>query len=650
MATRSRQRFFCILVSSTVAFLLLMLKLTSRRAVRQLPGNSTSNYSGFLVDTVGCKIPNINPYDELIRKFVWQGTRVHCKGKPAITFEDGVWLRINRTRVKKYYRNDLKYCAYEPLQRPVNGSDDRIDYTNEKIPFYNDTIVKAEFMRVYCYSRSEGVIYVNFHAFILPKPEIEERYRRNFRRYNKAFNLKANLNVLMVGVDSVSRLNMIRQMPRTRELLFGELGAVEMLGYNKVADNTYVNIVPMTVGKFVEELPWNETMADVPFDEYGFVWKTFSKYGYRTLYAEDAPKIAIFNYLKAGFHVPPADYYLRPFSLAIEKHKTLWNQNNNCFSNSLETNLVLDYVHRFIKSSRGKPFFAFTFITRLTHDDVNRVGAADVPHHQFLSKLKEEGHLENTVLIYYSDHGIRFGDVRGTYIGKLEERLPFMFIAFPQWFREKYPKLMDRLSTNSKRLTTPFDIYETLVDVLYFNRSVGKSDKQLTDRGISLFNNISPTRTCEHASILAHWCTCQLQERVNGTDPLIVKAARFVVKVLNSKTANHRNLCSKLKLGEIWEAWRMVPNEEVLRFRKSLNDVINRQVFYGERAKAIVDYQITLTTAPGQGLFEVTVRHVELEDQFTVMGEISRINLYGQQSACTKDIYLKKYCYCLDGG
>jgi len=41
-------------------------------------------------------------------------------------------------------------------------------------------------------------------------------------------------NFLVLGVDSVSRLNFARHMPRTRRFLLEELGAVELAGFNKV--------------------------------------------------------------------------------------------------------------------------------------------------------------------------------------------------------------------------------------------------------------------------------------------------------------------------------------------------------------------------------------------------------------------------------
>jgi hypothetical protein len=40
-------------------------------------------------------------------------------------------------------------------------------------------------------------------------------------------------------------------MPETRKYVMQNMSAVELIGYNKVADNTFVNIVPMTTGKFI---------------------------------------------------------------------------------------------------------------------------------------------------------------------------------------------------------------------------------------------------------------------------------------------------------------------------------------------------------------------------------------------------------------
>jgi len=53
----------------------------------------------------------------------------------------------------------------------------------------------------------------------------------------------------MIGIDSVSRLNFKRQFPQTYAILKNRLHAYEMAGYNKVRDNTFINLVPMFLGE-----------------------------------------------------------------------------------------------------------------------------------------------------------------------------------------------------------------------------------------------------------------------------------------------------------------------------------------------------------------------------------------------------------------
>ena len=86
----------------------------------------------------------------------------------------------------------------------------------------------------------------------------------------------------MLGVDSISRINMMRYITKTRSYLLNEMSAIELVGYNKVADNTFVNIVPITAGKYIDQLPWNESIRWTSMDEYSFKWNNYSGNGYRT--------------------------------------------------------------------------------------------------------------------------------------------------------------------------------------------------------------------------------------------------------------------------------------------------------------------------------------------------------------------------------
>ncbi|CAL1536597.1 unnamed protein product [Lymnaea stagnalis] len=601
---------------------------------------------GFLLDTPHCKIPDIDPFDPVVMQNIRRHGEIPCTTKLSLTYTHGSVLKLNRTKIEQDLGGDFKYCQYQPVRRPKKY-DFEFAYDDFSPKFDHDILIppEHEFLRVYCFSQSEGKLSTNFHATVAPKDGVEQRCNYRFEQHKKKHHPKETYNVHMVGVDSVSRLNFIRQMPQTREFLQRELKAFEMAGYNKVADNTFVNIVPMMMGKFVHEIGWNETMLRHPFDEYPFFWKNFSNAGYRTLYAEDAPKIAIFVYDKEGFHEPPADYYNRPLSLAMERERSAWTKNHHCIVDRLETTMLLNYVTDFSRVFRKKPHFGFTFITRLTHDSLNLAGSADYAYVNFLKQFKEEGHFNNTVLIFYSDHGYRFGDMRTSYVGKVEERLPFMYLVFPRSFHDKYPELVENLRTNELRLTTPFDVYETLKDILYFDGANRKAD--VGDRGISWLREIPKERTCGHAGILPHWCLCLEQKRIDVASKLAFKIGRAVVRQINDMLRPMSHVCAYLKLGVINDVVQMESNERVLRFTDSFHDVINQTVVYGDRSEAPIVYQVILTTVPGDAMFEATLTYDYAFDAFRLGGDVSRINAYQDQSECVENFMLKKMCYCV---
>ena len=159
----------------------------------------------------------------------------------------------------------------------------------------------------------------------------------------------------------------------------------------------------------------------------------------------------------------------------MENTKSIWDTAHYCVHGRKEANIHLDYIEQFTEQFKENPYFAFAFLTRLTHAYLQETKKADNLYADFFQHLSERGNLQNTVVFFYSDHGMRFGSVRETFVGKLEERLPYMFILFPPWFLQKYPHIRKNLEINAKRLTTPFDIFETLSDILKFtgnNREV----------------------------------------------------------------------------------------------------------------------------------------------------------------------------------
>ncbi|CAG7719498.1 unnamed protein product [Allacma fusca] len=97
-------------------------------------------------------------------------------------------------------------------------------------------------------------------------------------------------------------------------------------------------------------------------------------------------------------------------------------------------------------------YFHFTWTTALTHDKLNYGQFRD--HHllETLQWFKSGGYLNDTVLILMSDHGMRFGDIRSTLQGKIEDRMPFLYFVLPQWYQERYTRTQSKILEKIKNI------------------------------------------------------------------------------------------------------------------------------------------------------------------------------------------------------
>ncbi|CAG2222998.1 unnamed protein product [Mytilus edulis] len=96
---------------------------------------------------------------------------------------------------------------------------------------------------------------------------------------------ETRLNVLLIMIESTSRINSVRYLHKTRKYLLETLNATDLLGYNKVADNSSPNMAALLTGDFIENSSCFKDSEGV--DKCPFIWKEFSKLGYTTHYGQD---------------------------------------------------------------------------------------------------------------------------------------------------------------------------------------------------------------------------------------------------------------------------------------------------------------------------------------------------------------------------
>lgn len=194
-------------------------------------------------------------------------------------------------------------------------------------------------------------------------------------------------------------------------------------------------------------------------------------------------------------------------------------------------------------------------------------------------------------------------------------------MVVPKWFRKKYPWATKNLEENARKLTSPFDLHETLRAIL--NQEFVDSNR-IYKRGISLFQPISGDRMCEDAGIPINYCNCAPGEKIFELSALSIRAAKFSVMEINKILSNEKN-CSPLHLYKPIDA----------RYFSGLS-----------KDPEINIYEVVFTTRPGDALFSSTVQCKKCEYDFKIVGDISRLNSYRNQSECVADPIMELYCHC----
>jgi len=366
------------------------------------------------------------------------------------------------------------------------------------------------------------------------------------------------------------------------------------------------------------------------FDNCPFIWKEYSKLGYVTAYAEDDPRISTFNFQKTGFVSPPTDYYIRPFLMASGRKLPAEKRYSHsvCLGPTPTSEHIFRYTLDFATVFNTTPSFMMSWINNFSHSTNAIPEKTDERVVTFFHQLENTGAFNTTFIIFLSDHGMRFGDIRKTAIGWYEERLPFIYVWVPEWFKQKHPDIYNNLKTNSKRLTSPFDLHLTLREILRLSRqdkaSLAVDKCPGCPKCRSLFSEVSEDRACEEAGIADNWCTCYHYRTIstNGKEPKAI--ALYALSKINEKLK---------KAGKVAASCAELTLENVIDLKQKVSKDLQE------------DFIVMFDTIPGGGTFEATVHRSK--GNFQLKGDVSRINMYGNNAECVDDAELRLYCYCI---
>ncbi|KAM9984553.1 hypothetical protein ACTFIY_008963 [Dictyostelium cf. discoideum] len=148
------------------------------------------------------------------------------------------------------------------------------------------------------------------------------------------------------------------------------------------------------------------------------------------------------------------------------------------------------------------------------HEGTNEViQIADKGFQKFLDQdLRPK--LNDTFLILASDHGQHMS---GYYMwskgGKIEVAMPMLYLVLPSWFLEKYPHLEQQLLENENKLSTPFQLYDTIRTLSTFPEFGGIDMKDpngvRNDNQKGFLGKIPDDITCAQLGIPHDFCVCK---------------------------------------------------------------------------------------------------------------------------------------------
>jgi hypothetical protein len=389
---------------------------------------STSVPNGYLVWNPQCKIPDLNPFAKDVMKLFEAEKYKSCSSIPPLTsieqdFKKNIVRVIFHDKfVTKYLVSGQHFieCCYQEITRK---SENKI--TLSKCTYFNKTFelpMPIEFILIQCRSmisnnnrKNSKTVYSNAHAVIRQSHET----KKTFDKFKTLYPKDRPLGVLMIGIDSISRSNLIRAMPNTAQHL-NDTGWFELKGYNKIDDNTFPNLMAILTG-YNNTLSYNKCK---PYSSTGelekcpFIWKYFEESGYVTSFAEDEAEISTFNYKKNGFMNQPTTHYFRPFAIAAEKYLKIKLKHSMTFCLGYQNyaDFIYQYAVDYATAYRNDPFFGLFWANTFSHNGVSDPSSMDLKIKNYLEDLNDRGVLNTSMVIFLSDHGLRFGDIAELYV------------------------------------------------------------------------------------------------------------------------------------------------------------------------------------------------------------------------------------------
>ncbi|KAI3388003.1 hypothetical protein SNEBB_008518 [Seison nebaliae] len=591
-----------------------------------------------------CCLPQMKEYDKLFNHLLinLRSTSNCPSSKPPpiqLIHEKFIYNYPSDCRLIEITQNSKDTFQYKRSDGKKYENYQEIDWNDwERIENGSRINVESEVIQIECKKRSQII----FHKIF---PNIYKKFNRRTHRKDEK-----KSNIILLGIDSISRLSFRRYLKKSFNFLMKELNGIEFKNYHRIGKTSISNIFPLLTGYSTRSASYKNYSKNLKFDQFPLSFFQLFTTSHFTLYTEDWPRFNTFNYLQNGFENASSIFslYFRPFWLAVEREHLLKSQNYNwheniirpiqsffndklqrftmiqpswrehCYGNrwkfQIHFNIVLEALHRLREEDLGNGLF-FAFLNEIAHEYPYAVQLVDDHLLKFLKDFKENKFHQDSYLILFSDHGSKYGKFRETYQGFLESLLPTLIIVPPKNIEQEK---LENLKNNQKlgKFLNLFDVHETMRELLNVTTSTTRDVI-----GTSLISKLIPVqRQCANFSIEPSECACQRimeEDYQNCQNIKLTKLLKTIHLDFGRKLIGSQ--CKKVKYRSIQiEHVKFLPKKQIW-------------LMIGKVSNLDILFEVQLTCHQFYNRLPLT---------------INRINKYGNNSWCTNNYSLKHICVC----
>ena len=494
-------------------------ELDSSVAIEDKFDPSNQNDLDLLLD-MGIKIDN-NPYEN--------ACSIIKPNKCGINILDGIFdanILLRKTCVgfsnkqsvfQKYLdinkKNKNKYSYPKTEKLMIKGSYHSLDIFVEK----NIEVVNAN-------NSKNREIFINFEN---GKGKIEINLKKDFNliksrdKLSKKHIVKFN-NVYIIYIDGISRNHFLRKFKKTSKLIekmlysnkkketkYKKYNSFQFMKYHVFDGNTIGNNIPLIYGNNMNNIS-GISMTKF-FKDNGFITASTFNSCNREIF--DWNKKQFKNIFFTGWdHENFAMFCDTNFVDKRYKWSIVKGKNSilrKCLYEKDSFEYEFEYILQFLKAyKKERKFLKIGFADG--HESTMEVSKyIDESLSNFLKIIFDQYYDEKTAIILLSDHGGQLAGFQDIFFykeKKIEQYLAMFFMILPE---DNHNYNRTALNINQQRFITPFDIHDTLLDMINVDK---KKFPQMSEKGQSLFQEIDGLkRFCDNykEEIPQNICFCK---------------------------------------------------------------------------------------------------------------------------------------------